>query len=97
MGDTMKMVVTKVVINNYAPKESGVCAEVTVVLNDALAIHKISVVAGELGLFVAMPNTGHTRVQNNKKRVEDLVHPLNRELSEEIKSEVLKVYNAYKA
>lgn len=91
------MVVTKVKIDSYSPKSSGICAEVTVVLDNILAVHKISVVQGERGFFVAMPNTGHTKIYNNKKRFEDLIHPLNKDLAQEISEAVLTAYNNYKA
>lgn len=91
------MTITKVKVDSYAPKSSGICAEVTVVLDDILAIHKVSVVRGERGYFVAMPNTGHTKIYNSKKRFEDLVHPLNKGLTSEISDAVLEAYNKYKA
>lgn len=91
------MTVTRVKFDSYTPKSSGTCAEVTVVLDNILAIHKVSVVQGERGYFVAMPNTGHTKIYNNKKRFEDLVHPLSKDLAMEITEAVLEAYNKHKA
>lgn len=89
------MKVTKVNIDSYNPKDLGTCAEVSVVIDNSLAIHKIQVISGEKGLFVAMPNTGMTKLCNSKKRYEDIVHPVNKKLSEDISIEVLSAYNSY--
>lgn len=88
------MDVTKVVINSYAPS-TGICAEATIVLDDSLAIHKISIINGDRGLFVSMPNTGHTKIYNSKRRFEDLVHPLSKELSNKISNAVLEAYKSH--
>ncbi len=89
------MRITKVSIDSYEPKDLGSCAEVSIVIDNAIAIHKIQVINGEKGLFVAMPNTGITKIYNSKKRYEDIVHPVNKKLSEEISNEVLSVYKSY--
>lgn len=89
------MNITKVVIESYSPKTDGICAEATVVFDGVLAVHKVSVIQGEKGIFVAMPNTGHTKIYNGKKRFEDLIHPLDRALSSEISEAVLKAYQNY--
>jgi len=86
--------ITRVVIDSFTPQTSGTCAEVSVVINDALAIHKISVISGERGLFVAMPNTGQTKMSKNGKRFSDIVHPLNKDLASQISDAVLNAYNA---
>lgn len=91
------MTVTRVTIDSYSPKASGICAEASVVFDNEFAIHKVSVIAGDLGLFVSMPNTGKTRIYNSKKRFEDLCHPLSKTLSDSITEAVLKAYNEYKA
>lgn len=86
-------VVTKVVIESFTPQSSGTCAEVSVIINDVLAIHKVSVVLGERGLFVTMPNTGQTRMSKEGKRYTDLVHPLSKDFSTKISEAVLSAYN----
>lgn len=92
----MGLKVSRVQIDVYEPKASGICAEATVVIEDELAIHKVLVIQGERGLFVGMPNTGHTKMVNNARRFEDLVHPLSTELGDLISKEVLEKYNSYK-
>lgn len=86
------MQVTEIRVNNIDPKESGICGEFTIVLDDMLCIHKIHVINGSRGLFIAFPNTGEMRLYKNSKRFFDLVHPINKTLRETIESEVLKVY-----
>lgn len=86
-------VVTKVVIESFTPQDNGTCAEVSVIVNDTLAIHKILVVNGERGLFVTMPNTGQTRMSKEGKRYTDLIHPLNKDFANKISEAVLTAYN----
>lgn len=86
--------ITKVILESFTPQSSGTCADVSIVLNDALAIHKISVISGERGLFVAMPNTGQTKITKGGKRFTDIVHPVNKELSAMITEVVLNEYNS---
>lgn len=86
-------VVTKVIIESFTPQDNGTCAEASVIINDALAIHKILVVNGERGLFVTMPNTGQTRMSKEGKRYTDLIHPLSKDFSGRISEAVLSAYN----
>lgn len=87
------MQITKIVTNNISPKESGVCAEFSVTLDDSLCIHKILVVSGEKGLFITFPNTGEMRRFSKAKRYMDIVHPTNNSLRQYIQKEVLIKYN----
>lgn len=88
------MQITKIVTNNISPKESGVCGEFSVTLDDSLCIHKILVVSGEKGLFITFPNTGEMRRFSKAKRYMDIVHPTNNSLRQYIQKEVLIKYNA---
>lgn len=87
------MQITKIVTNNISPKESGVCGEFSVTLDDSLCIHKILVVSGEKGLFITFPNTGEMRRFSKAKRYMDIVHPTNNFLRQYIQKEVLIKYN----
>lgn len=87
------MQITKIVTNNISPKESGVCGEFSVTLDDSLCIHKILVVSGEKGLFITFPNTGEMRRFSKAKRYMDIVHPTNNSLRQYIQTEVLIKYN----
>ena len=86
------MTVTKVTLDSFTPKADGTCAEASVVLDNSLVIHKVFVVNGEKGYFVAMPNTGQTKIFGSKKRYDDLVHPIDNSLSKEIDSAVLSAF-----
>lgn len=89
------MVVTNVRIDKYNPKERGTCAECTVTLDSVLDIHKVLVVMGEKGEFVAYPNTGSMKQYKKRKIYRDIVHPIKKELADEISKAVLDVYNSY--
>lgn len=89
------MTVTKVCIENCTPKNEGICAEVSIVLDGVLVIHKVFVINGEKGYFVAMPNTGQTKLYDNQKRYQDLVHPIVKSLSVDINTAVLDAYHDY--
>lgn len=91
------MKITKVIIDKYSPKESGTCAEVSITLDNCLVVHNISVIKGDKGYFVAMPNTGCTKIHNNKKTYDDLIHPVSKNLSLEITNSVLKAFTSYEA
>lgn len=89
------MKVTQIKVDNINPKESGICGEFTVTLDNALCIHKIYVVNGKKGLFITFPNTGEMRRYKDAKRYFDIVHPTNKSLREMIENEVLSVYKEF--
>lgn len=89
------MEVTRVEFDKYHPKDRGTCAEVSIVLDNSLIIHNVQVISGDKGMFIAMPNTGVTKIKDNKKRYSDIVHPTNKTLSEAIKAKVLDAYYNY--
>lgn len=87
------MIVTAVKTNSIEPKDSGICGEFTITLDDAICIHKIYVVNGEKGLFITFPNTGEMKMYKRSKRYFDIVHPTNKTVREMIEREVLKKYH----
>lgn len=89
------MEVTSVKIDKYKPKAKGTCAECSVVLDNELCIHKILVIMGDKGLFVAYPNTGVVAGEKSSKRYNDIVHPTNNSLTQSIQSKVLSAYETY--
>lgn len=91
------MEVTSVKIDKYKPKDRGICAECSIVLDNSLCIHKILVVMGNKGLFIAFPNIGVIDTNKSNKRYLDIVHPINNSLTQLITNEVISVYNSYKA
>lgn len=82
------MRVTSVRFDIFSPKERGNCAEATVVFDGELAVHRVCVVRGEKGYFVAMPHISLTRTDNRRK-YEDLVHPITSEFRELLSQSVL--------
>ena len=86
------MIVTSVKVNKIEPKESGVCGEFTIVLDDAICIHKIYAVNGVKGLFITFPNTGEMKLYKKSKRFYDIVHPTNKTVRQMIENEVLSKY-----
>lgn len=67
-------------------------ANATVVLNDAVAIHGLSVLDGRDGLFVVFPD----RKDRHGKFV-DITHPINSDARKVIVDAVLAQYEAEKA
>ena len=90
------MKVTSVKIDKYNPKEVGTCAECSIVLDDSLCIHKILVIVGEKGEFIAFPNMGIIKSSKRNKRYLDIIHPINKSLTDDITAEVLKAYHNYR-
>lgn len=91
------MNVTNVRVDKYFPKKAkGVCAEMTIILDGSFAVHRVTVLNGDKGLYVGFPSMGDVVIRNGKKRYCDIAHPLNNFLSEEIKSQVLLAYERYR-
>ena len=90
------MKITKVIIDEYTPQDLGTCGVATIIIDNILAVHKIRIISGEKGLFIAMPNTGEARIVDSKKKYNDIVHPISKGLNSVIVKEVLTAYNNYK-
>lgn len=87
------MVVTRATADRLTPKDEGVCAEFSVVLDNALCIHKVRVISGKSGLFVAFPNYDCIDNKSGKKRYKDVVHPISNSLRQSIQDKVLSEYD----
>lgn len=87
------MKVTNVIVDKLSKETNGVCGEFSVVLDNSLCIHKVLVINGEKGLFVAFPHSGTKYTEDNIKRYEDVVHPINTKLRYSIQSAVINKYN----
>ena len=85
------MEVTSVRFNVFAPKEQGNCAEATVVFDNELAVHRVCVIRGKRGYFVAMPHIALTRT-DGKQRYDDLVHPVSTEFRDKLSKAVLEAF-----
>ena len=64
-------------------------AIVSVTFDDALAVHDIKIVEGSERLFVAMPSR-----LNMDKTYSDVVHPINKEMRQELEDAVFTAYQA---
>lgn len=89
--------ITRVVIDKYYKDgNNGLLAEVTVVINDCLMVHGITVRNGELGQYVAMPHTGMLRKSaTSEKKFRELFHPLTKEFQTQLRKSVIDAFNAY--
>lgn len=85
------MQITRIVVDNVEPKELGVCGEFSIYLDNEICIHKMRVINGEKGLFVAFPSTGAVESENGRRFI-DVVHPTKNSLREEIQAKVLERY-----
>lgn len=86
----------KVRINKYDPQKYGICADITLYINDCFAVHNIKVVSGFKGLFVAMPSTKVFKGDGGKKVYVDTAHPTNADFKKLLDSVILNAYYEYK-
>ena len=68
-------------------KEGKMKAIVSITLDDEFVVHDIKVIAGEKGLFIAMPSK---KASDGVYR--DIAHPINSSTREMIQSTILKAY-----
>lgn len=86
------MVITDVKINSMKPKDSGVCAECTITLDDEMQIHKLLVINGSKGYFVAFPNSGADSKDVKVRKYTDIVHPITAEFRQYITNTLVSYY-----
>lgn len=90
------MKITSIVITDLQPKPYGVCADVSIVLDDAIRINRIKIKNGDSGLYITFPssrNEKDIRYVNGKRRFIDIAHPVKTEVREEIKNAIIEEYN----
>lgn len=90
------MEVTRVKFDRISPKKMGICADVTIFLDDSLVIHQVHVISGKKGLFVSFPNSGSMQLYEGNKRFYDIVHPCKDSLRVKITDAVLNAYEKQK-
>lgn len=88
------MRVTSITMDSYTPQDTGVCAEVSIVLDGNICIHHLKVVNGKEGTFVAYPSIKGRR-ENGKKRYSDIIHPTNIDTRKSIEEHILQYYYSY--
>lgn len=81
------MEVTEVKVRKLYDK-APMCAMVSVVLDNELAIHEVKIIQGEEKRFVAMPS----RMEKNGI-YRDLVHPLNKTMREKLERAIFEAYD----
>ena len=87
--DLMK--ITDIRIRIVKKDDNKLKAVASLTIDDCFAVHDIKVIDGNQGLFIAMPS--RKTPEGNYK---DIVHPLNTETREMIKSAVLEAYEKAK-
>ena len=70
--------------------EGRLCAIVSIIVDDILAVHDIKIIRGDDRLFVAMPSR---KDENGGFR--DVVHPISAEGRKIIETSILDYYNSY--
>lgn len=82
------MKITSVNVRKIEKEGSRMKGIVSVVIDDAFAVHDIRVIEGENGLFIAMPSkktpTGEYR---------DIAHPINQEVRAMFHDAIIEAYN----
>ena len=81
------MKITDVRIRLVAKEELKLRAVASITIDECFVIHDIKVIDGKDGLFMSMPNR---KTPNGEFK--DIVHPINTETREMIKSAVLEAY-----
>ena len=81
------MVITEVRIRLKAREDSKVKAIASITFDDCFVIHDIKIIDGNDGLFIAMPS--RKTVEGEFK---DIVHPLNTETREMLRTSILAEY-----
>ena len=83
------MTVTSITIDKYHHRDSGVLAEVSIVLDNQFSIHKLLIIKGANGVFVAYPKY-ETSIEDGKARHKDVAHPIQNTLRQDIQNKVLE-------
>ena len=81
------MKITDVRIRLVAKEELKLRAVASITIDECFVIHDTKVIDGKDGLFISMPNR---KTPNGEFK--DIVHPINTETREMIKSAVLEAY-----
>ena len=80
------MQITDVRVRKVA-KEGKLKAVVSITIDDEFVVHDIKVIAGDKGMFIAMPSK---KAMDGEYR--DIAHPINSNTRERIQSMILEKY-----
>lgn len=83
------MNITDIIVTNIVPEKYGVCGEFSLLLDNEICIHRVLLIKGDKGFFVAFPNF---KKSDSPKKYIDFVHPLNKTVRDKITNEVVSKY-----
>lgn len=86
------MKITDVRIRLVSKDDAKLKAVASITIDDCIVVHDIKIINGREGLFISMPSR-----KTPDGEYKDIVHPINTETREEIKSAVLGAYEAEEA
>lgn len=81
------MKITDIRIRLVNKEDTKLKAVATLTIENGLAIHDIKVIDGKDGLFISMPSK-----KTPDGEYKDIVHPINSEVREQIKTAVITAY-----
>lgn len=85
------MTLTSITIDKAYKRDIGVLAEVSIVLDNQFSIHKLLIIKGSNGIFVAYPKY-ETAIEDGKARHRDVAHPIQNNIRQDIQEKVLNHY-----
>lgn len=85
------MKITDVRVRLVAKEELKLRGVASITIDDCFVVHDIKVIEGKDGLFISMPSR-----KTPDGEFKDIVHPINTETREMIKSAVLEAYEKAK-
>ena len=85
------MKITDVRVRLVAKEELKLRAVASITIDECFVVHDIKVIEGKDGLFISMPSR-----KTPDGEFKDIVHPINTETREMIKSAVLEAYEKTK-
>ena len=85
------MKITDVRVRLVAKEELKLRAVASITIDECFVVHDIKVIEGKDGLFISMPSR-----KTPDGEFKDIVHPINTETREMIKSAVLEAYEKAK-
>lgn len=81
------MKITDVRVRLVTKEEGKLKAVASITIDDCIVVHDIKVISGRDGLFISMPSR-----KTPDGEYKDIVHPINTETREAVKSAILSAY-----
>ncbi len=86
------MKITDVRIRLVTKDDAKLKAVASITIDDCIVVHDIKIINGREGMFISMPSR-----KTPDGEYKDIVHPINTETREQIKTAVLSAYEAEEA